>query len=50
MRMGLFLLAALASRAGRPVLAVTATSRETEDLVAALGSLLPPESVEEFPA
>ncbi|MGC5052639.1 transcription-repair coupling factor [Micromonospora sp. DT48] len=35
--------------AGRPVLAVTATSREAEDLVAALGSLLPPEQVALFP-
>ncbi len=36
--------------AGRPVLAVTATSREAEDLVAALGSLLPPEQVAIFPS
>ncbi|MFC1442296.1 transcription-repair coupling factor [Streptacidiphilus sp. N1-10] len=35
---------------GRPVLAVTATGREAEDLAAALGSLLPPDSVAEFPA
>ena len=35
---------------GRVVLAVTATTRETEDLVAALESLLPPHSVAEFPA
>jgi transcription-repair coupling factor (superfamily II helicase) len=34
-----FVLAALAGRAGRPVLAVTATGREAEDLQAALGSL-----------
>ena len=37
-------IAALASGVGtgaRPVLAVTATGRETDDLVAALGSLLP---------
>ncbi|UGQ14490.1 transcription-repair coupling factor [Yinghuangia sp. ASG 101] len=45
-----FLVAAIAARAGRPVLAVTATGRESEDLVSALGSLLPPESVVEFPA
>lgn len=45
-----FVIAALAARAGRPVLAVTATGRESEDLVSALGSLLPPESVVEFPA
>jgi transcription-repair coupling factor (superfamily II helicase) len=36
--------------AARPVLAVTATAREAEDLVAALDSLLPPETVAEFPA
>ncbi|MFG2060598.1 transcription-repair coupling factor [Micromonospora sp. NPDC048871] len=36
--------------AGRPVLAVTATSREAEDLVAALGSLLPAEQVAIFPS
>ncbi|MEY9841851.1 transcription-repair coupling factor [Streptacidiphilus sp. EB103A] len=35
---------------GRPVLAVTATGREAEDLAAALTSLLPPDSVAEFPA
>jgi transcription-repair coupling factor (superfamily II helicase) len=35
---------------GRPLLAVTATGREAEDLAAALGSLLPPDSVAEFPA
>ena len=34
----------------RFVLAVTATAREAEDLTAALGSLLPPESVGYFPA
>ncbi|KRV48833.1 transcription-repair coupling factor [Wenjunlia vitaminophila] len=44
-----FALAALA-RAGRPILAVTATGREAEDLVAALGSLLPQEAVVEYPA
>ncbi len=36
--------------AGRPVLAVTATSREAEDLVAALGTLLPAEQVAIFPS
>ncbi|GGM19684.1 transcription-repair-coupling factor [Micromonospora sonchi] len=41
---------AFAGGAGRPVLAVTATSREAEDLVAALGSLLPPEQVAIFPS
>lgn len=35
---------------GRPVLAVTATGREAEDLAAALRSLLPPEGVVEYPA
>jgi transcription-repair coupling factor (superfamily II helicase) len=45
------MLAALADAAGgdRPVLAVTATAREAEDLVTALASLLPEESVAEFP-
>jgi transcription-repair coupling factor (superfamily II helicase) len=43
-------LAALAARAGRPVLAVTATTREAEDLVEALASFLPPESVVDYPA
>ncbi len=44
-------LAALASDGAAPlVLAVTATAREAEDLAAALRSLLPPESVLEFPA
>ena len=36
--------------ADRPVLAVTATGREAEDLAAALGSLLPEGAVAEFPA
>ncbi|MET8527234.1 transcription-repair coupling factor [Micromonospora sp. NPDC005172] len=36
--------------AGRPVLAVTATSREADDLAAALGGLLPPEQVVVFPS
>ena len=44
------MIGALAARADRPVLAVTATSRETDDLVAALQSLLPPESVVDYPA
>ncbi|MFD8074393.1 transcription-repair coupling factor [Streptomyces sp. NPDC059718] len=43
-------LAALAARAGRTLLAVTATGREAEDLVAALQSLLPEDSVVEYPA
>jgi transcription-repair coupling factor (superfamily II helicase) len=42
-------IAALAS-AGRTVLAVTATERESEDLTTALRSLLPPEAVVDFPA
>ncbi|HEX5017589.1 MAG TPA: transcription-repair coupling factor [Actinomycetes bacterium] len=40
--------AGLAER--RPVLAVTATTREADDLVAALGSLLDPTSVVDFPS
>ena len=36
--------------AARPVLAVTATSREAEDLVEALRCLLPPETVAEYPS
>jgi transcription-repair coupling factor (superfamily II helicase) len=42
--------AALAARARRTVLAVTATGREAEDLAAALRSLLPPDGVVEYPA
>ncbi|HET9382048.1 MAG TPA: transcription-repair coupling factor, partial [Streptomyces sp.] len=45
-----FALAALARDSGRPVLAVTATGREAEDLAAALRSLLPPEGVVEYPS
>jgi transcription-repair coupling factor (superfamily II helicase) len=44
-----FAIAALA-RTGRTVLAVTATERETEDLVTALQGLLTPESVVGYPA
>jgi transcription-repair coupling factor (superfamily II helicase) len=44
-----FALAALAG-AGRTVLAVTATERESQDLVASLRSLLPPDEVVDFPA
>ncbi|WP_329567013.1 transcription-repair coupling factor [Kitasatospora sp. NBC_01266] len=43
-------LAAGAGERGRPVLAVTATGREAEDLASALRSLLPPDAVAEFPA
>jgi transcription-repair coupling factor (superfamily II helicase) len=48
-----FVVAAVADRAvgaGRPALAVTATSREAEDLAGTLRCLLPPESVAEYPA
>lgn len=43
-------IAALARDTTRPVLAVTATGREAEDLAAALRSLLPPEGVVEYPS
>lgn len=45
-----FAVAALAREAGRTVLAVTATGREAEDLAAALRTLLPPDTVAEFPS
>ncbi|MFI8996062.1 transcription-repair coupling factor [Streptomyces sp. NPDC053542] len=45
-----FAVAALARDAQRPVLAVTATGREAEDLTAALRSLLPEDSVVEYPS
>lgn len=45
-----FAVAALARDARRTVLAVTATGREAEDLAAALRSLLPADSVAEFPS
>ncbi|MFB7636749.1 transcription-repair coupling factor [Streptomyces sp. NPDC056149] len=48
-----FAVAALARQGGRPVLAVTATGREAEDLAAALRSLMPAgeeNSVVEFPS
>src|SRR4051794_12336066 len=45
-----FVVAALAGRADRTVLAVTATTREAEDLVGALESLLPEHSVIDYPA
>ncbi|MGP4003275.1 transcription-repair coupling factor [Streptomyces sp. 8N706] len=45
-----FAIAALARSAERPVLAVTATGREAEDLGAALRSLLPPDAVVEYPS
>ncbi len=45
-----FALAAIAERAGRSLLAVTATGREADDLAAALRSLLGDAAVAEFPA
>ena len=45
-----FVVAALAARAGRTVLAVTATGREAEELQAALGSLHDPDRVALFPS
>ncbi|MFJ6697397.1 transcription-repair coupling factor [Streptomyces sp. NPDC091272] len=45
-----FAVAALARDAGRPVLAVTATGREAEELAATLRTLLPEDSVAEFPS
>ncbi|MGQ4515204.1 transcription-repair coupling factor [Streptomyces sp. DW26H14] len=45
-----FAVAALAREAKRPVLAVTATGREAEDLAAALRSLVDEDSVVEFPS
>src|SRR3954467_6891383 len=45
-----FFVAAIAARAERTVVAVTATTREAEDLVAALQSLLPADSVVDYPA
>jgi transcription-repair coupling factor (superfamily II helicase) len=45
-----FVLGGLSAHAGRPLLAVTATGREAEDLAAALRSLLPPDAVVEYPA
>ncbi|NLU75821.1 transcription-repair coupling factor [Streptomyces sp. HNM0575] len=45
-----FAVAELARSAGRPVLAVTATGREAEDLTETLRSLLPPEGVVEYPS
>ncbi len=44
------LAAAPPTGAGRPVLAVTATGREAEDLAGALRCFLPPEQVVEFPS
>lgn len=45
-----FAIAALARDAQRPVLAVTATGRESEDLAAALRSFLPEDAVVEYPS
>ena len=44
-----FVIAALAARAERVVLAVTSTGREAEDLLAALRCLLPPDTVALYP-
>jgi transcription-repair coupling factor (superfamily II helicase) len=43
-------MAAIGDGGGRPVLVVTATSREAEDLVSALGDLLPANEVAVYPA
>ncbi|MGW0854738.1 transcription-repair coupling factor [Streptomyces sp. NPDC002690] len=45
-----FAVASLARGTGRTVLAVTATGREAEDLAAALRTLLPADSVAEYPS
>ncbi|MFF2020750.1 transcription-repair coupling factor [Streptomyces sp. NPDC058171] len=45
-----FVVAALARQADRPILAVTATGREAEDLAAALRSLLPADGIVEYPS
>ncbi|XVU26387.1 transcription-repair coupling factor [Actinoplanes sp. CA-054009] len=45
-----FLVAAVAGSAQRPVLAVTATSREADDLADALGCLLPADRVVVYPS
>jgi transcription-repair coupling factor (superfamily II helicase) len=44
------LIAAMARQAGRPLLAVTATTREAEDLTSALRCFLDPDRVADFPA
>jgi transcription-repair coupling factor (superfamily II helicase) len=45
-----FVVAAVAAEAGRPVLAVTATSREADDLADALGCLLEPGRIAVYPS
>ncbi len=45
-----FAIAGFANRSTGPVLAVTATGREAEDLASALRDLLPPDAVVEFPS
>jgi transcription-repair coupling factor (superfamily II helicase) len=45
-----FAIAAIATRAKRPLLAVTATGREADDLIGALRTLLGGSAVAEFPA
>ncbi len=44
------LIAALARESGRPILAITATTREAEDLASALGCFLEPDRIADFPA
>lgn len=44
------LIAALARESGRPLLAITATTREAEDLASALGCFLEPDRIADFPA
>ncbi len=45
-----FLVASLVAKASRPVLAVTATERDSAEMAAALRSLVSPREVAEFPA
>ncbi|MFD7547164.1 transcription-repair coupling factor [Streptomyces sp. NPDC059816] len=45
-----FVVAALARQTDHPILAVTATGREAEDLAAALRSLLPADGIVEYPS
>ncbi|MEO6957404.1 MAG: transcription-repair coupling factor [Antricoccus sp.] len=45
-----FLIAAAAARIDAPTIAVTATNRDAENMVAALASVLPPEQIGHFPS
>ena len=45
-----FVIGSLVRGADRPILAVTATSREGEDLTSALATILPPERIAYFPS